>query len=248
MFPVLGMLIRQARQIIVQYRFRKEFNEFKGSSPSDRFLVKWEDRWPCLNDKTKVTGFDRHYVYHPAWAARIIKKINPKEHVDIGSSLYFVSVISAFVPVRFFDYRPAELYLEGLENGAADLTCLPFEDKTIGSLSCMHVVEHIGLGRYGDQLDPEGDIKAMRELQRVLKSGGYLLFVVPVGVPRIMFNAHRIYGYNQIIEAFDQLSLLEFSLIRELGREAPIAGATAEQVASERYGCGCFLFQRKEAL
>jgi SAM-dependent methyltransferase len=248
MFPVLGMLIRQARKIIAQYQFQKEFSEFKSRSLSDRFLVRWEDRRPCLNDKTKVTGFDRHYVYHPAWAARIIKKINPKEHVDIGSSLFFISVISAFVPVRFYDYRPAELHLDGLEFVASDLTCLQFEDKSIDSLSCMHVVEHIGLGRYGDHLDPEGDIKAMRELQRVLKLGGSLLFVVPVGVPRIMFNAHRIYGYNQIIETFDQLTLLEFSLIQELGREGPIAGATAEQVVAERYGCGCFWFQRKEAV
>jgi len=47
----------------------------------------------------------------------------------------------------------------------------------------MNVVEHVGLGRYGEPLDPEGDIKAMRELRRVLAPGGSLLFVVPVGRP-----------------------------------------------------------------
>jgi hypothetical protein len=59
----------------------------------------------------------------------------------------------------------------------------------------MHVIEHIGLGRYGEALDPDGDLKAIRELVRVLAAGGNLLVVVPVGRPRIQFNAHRIYDY-----------------------------------------------------
>jgi hypothetical protein len=66
----------------------------------------------------------------------------------------------------------------------------------------MHVVEHVGLGSYGDSLDPNGDLKAMSELKRVLSINGNLLFVVPVGKPRVMFNAHRIYSYEQIIECF----------------------------------------------
>jgi hypothetical protein len=192
MLPYYGLVIKLVRKAVAKSNFRKEFEKFKNSSTSGRLVVRWEDRYPCLNDNTKVTGFNRHYVYHPAWAARILKQLNPQEHVDIGSSLFFISVISAFVRIRFYDYRPAELYLDNLECGSADLTKLPFKDKTIDSLSCMHVVEHIGLGRYGDALDSEGDVKAMRELQRVLKPNGNLLFVVPVGVPRVMFNAHRI--------------------------------------------------------
>ncbi|NDC42314.1 MAG: DUF268 domain-containing protein, partial [Chitinophagia bacterium] len=56
---------------------------------------------------------------------------------------------------------------------------LPFESDSIPSLSCMHTIEHVGLGRYGDQLDPQGDLKAIAELKRVVQPGGDLLFVTP---------------------------------------------------------------------
>ena len=83
--------------------------------------------------------------------------------------------------------------------GSADLTQLHFESESIESLSCLHTVEHIGLGRYGDPIDYDGDLKAIRELKRVVVKGGSILFVVPVGKPKIIFNAHRIYSYEQII-------------------------------------------------
>ena len=93
----------------------------------------------------------------------------------------------------------------------------------------MHVAEHIGLGRYGDPLDPDGDLKAMGELKRVLAPGGLLLFVVPVGQPRVCFNAHRIYSYGQIVEAFAKLYLEEFALIPDDSIDGGlIINATAE--------------------
>jgi SAM-dependent methyltransferase len=225
-------------------RFERQFAEFAQLPGSDRFPLRWSDRLPRLGEDTPTTDFDYHYVYHPAWAARIIRKLDPRVHVDIGSSLFFVSVLSAFVRTEIYDYRPAEIRLDGLKTGSADLTALHFEDRSIDSLSCMHVVEHIGLGRYGDRLDPNGDLLAMSELQRVLSPGGNLLFVVPVGRPRLRFNGLRIYSLEQIIAGFPELDLAEFALIPERGPEAWIAGATAEQVAAEQYGCGCFWFQR----
>ena len=226
-------------------RFARQFAEFALLPGADRFPLRWADRLPVLGEETPTTGFDRHYVYHPAWAARIVRKLDPRVHVDVGSSLFFVSVLSAFVRTEFYDYRPAELQLDGLATGSADLTALTFEDRSIESLSCMHVVEHIGLGRYGDPLDPDGDRAAMRELQRVLAPGGSLLFVVPVGRPQLRFNAHRIYSHEQVVAGFAELELAEFALIPERGPEGWIAGATPEQVAAQDYACGCFWFQRR---
>src|SRR4029079_19803272 len=133
-----------------------------------------------------------------AWAARKIRAQAPGRHVDLSSYLYFATLLSAFIPVDFFDYRPAHLQRSGLTTGSADLTRLPFADNSIASLSCMHTVEHVGLGRYGDPIDPAGDLKAMLDLNRVLARGGNLLFVVPTGRPRVVFNAHRIYSFDQI--------------------------------------------------
>jgi len=210
-----------------------------------RFPVRDEDRYPCLDDATPTTTFDRHYVYHTAWAARVLARTCPPVHVDIGSYIYFATLVSAFVPVRFYDYRPAQVGLPGLETGFADLLALPFEDGSVASLSCMHVVEHVGLGRYGDTLDPDGDLKAMAELTRVLAPGGNLLFAVPVGQPRVMFNAHRIYAYEQVVNAFPKLVLEGFALIPEAGPDGLVFGASPERVAEERYACGCFLFKHQ---
>ncbi|WP_224982621.1 DUF268 domain-containing protein [Geomonas agri] len=213
-----------------------------------RFPVLWQDRYPCLHDNTGTTGFDRHYVYHLAWAARVLAQIRPEEHYDISSSLYFATMVSAFIKVSFFDYRPAELQLSGLTSNRADLLSLPFADASVRSLSCMHVVEHVGLGRYGDRLDPEGDLKAAAELKRVLAPGGDLLFVVPIGKPRIAFNAHRIYSYDQVVSYFGELNLQQFALIPDDAQGGGIVTDAARELAdAQNYGCGCFWFRKEGA-
>lgn len=231
--------------------FRHEFERFVDlSRAANRDLpLDWSDRLPCAGDQTAQTAFDRHYVYHTAWAARVLARLRPApiEHVDIASSLYFAAIASAFVPVRHYDYRPPDLRLPGLSCARADLTRLPFPDASLPSLSCMHVVEHVGLGRYGEELDPLGDLAAMAELSRVLAPAGHLLFVVPVGRPRVQFNAHRIYGFDQVRAAFPALDLVEFALVPDRtdpAGPALIDSATKEQSDRQRYGCGCFWFRK----
>ena len=199
---------------------------------------------PYLNDLTTNSPFDAHYTYHPAWAVRKVKEINPEFHVDISSTIRFGTMLSAFVPVKLFDYRPVDISLPNLETHHADVTNLHFESSSIVSLSCMHTVEHIGLGRYGDNVDYNGDIKAISELKRVLSVGGNLLFVVPVGKPRIVFNAHRIYSYNQIMNEFDDFDLIEFSLISDEG-DGLLLNPSEEIINDQNYGCGCFWFRKK---
>jgi hypothetical protein len=208
---------------------------------------KFRHVYPCLYDNTSTTSFDRHYVYHPAWAVRIIRRINPEVHVDISSSLHFCTILSSFVKVRFYDFRPPILLLPDLEVGKVDLTNLYFKTGTIYSISCMHTIEHIGLGRYGDPIDPEGDTKALRELARVTAPGGHLLIVVPVGLPEVMFNGQRIYSYEWMISMFYGFDLREFSLIPDDPGTGIIWNADSGLVSMQRYGCGCFWFQKTTA-
>lgn len=222
-----------------------DYRRFKILDKEHRFAMNSKDIYPCVKDKTISTGFDRHYVYHTAWAARKVREINPKFHTDISSSLYFSSIVSAFVPVKFYDYRPPNLELNSLLVKKADILSLPFGDNSVSSLSCMHTVEHIGLGRYGDAINPDGDIQACKELSRVLAVDGCLVFAVPIGKPKIEFNAHRIYSYEQVLSLFPDLKLIEFSIITDTVEQGDfIENADSQLVQSQNYACGCFLFRK----
>ena len=226
--------------------FGAEFDEFSNLlTAAGRPALNKADTYPCLDDRSSETGFDRHYIYHPAWAARIIAKSHPEKHVDISSTLHFATIVSAFVKVDFFDFRPAPLVLSNMSSAAADLTRLDFESDSIESLSCMHVIEHIGLGRYGDPLDVDGDRKAARELARVLAKNGRLIVAMPVGRPRIQFNAHRIYSHEQVLEMFAGLTLLEYALIPDGAAEnGMIQNPDSDLIMAQNYGCGCYVFAK----
>lgn len=224
--------------------YKKEYKIFKVTH-GERFQIEDRDKYPCLNDKNTTTSFDKHYIYHTAWAARKLKELNPIEHIDISSLTYFSTIISAFIPIKFYDYRPRIITLNDFSCEHVDITQLPFNNNSIKSLSSMHVVEHIGLGRYGDSLDVDGDLKAIEELKRVVSINGYLIFVVPIGKAKIMFNAHRIYSYDQIISYFKNFKLIEFTLIPDQSDEGLITNATKGQSDMQNYACGCFMFKKK---
>jgi len=224
--------------MITQQTYDAQLQQFI-SEQDGRFPV--IDTLPCLNDSVNNHDYCPVYLYHTGWAARVLMQSRPAEHVDIGSLLYFVGIASAIVPIRSYDFQPVYIPLPGVTTGHADLTKLPFKDGEINSLSCMHVMEHVGLGRYGDPLDVQGDLKAAEELKRVLAPGGQLLIVLPImGKPKIEFNAHRVYSYNMIMDMFKGLELKEFTLIH-LPEYIPNADPKrADKMAGE--GAGCFWF------
>lgn len=248
--------------------YQKEFIKFNENSLKNGCQTATKDCiFPCFNDKTSSLLFSTHYLYHPAWAARVLAKIKPAEHIDISSTITFSTIMSAFIPIKYYEYRPVDFNLSNLESHKVDLKKLPFANNSVSSLSCMHVVEHIGLGRYGDEIDSLGDEKAIEELKRVVKKGGNLLFVVPVGKEKIVFNAHRIYSYEKVLKYFSNWNLKEFSLVLDdksianircaFGLKAVVSkslnnfsfiencfieNASKEIADQQNYGCGCFWF------
>jgi Caenorhabditis protein of unknown function, DUF268 len=110
----------------------------------------------------------------------------------------------------------------------------------------MHVVEHIGLGRYGDSIDPEGDRVVASELARVLAPSGSLFFVVPRAEKAyIPYNAHRVYSFKEALGLLPGLDLLEFALIPDdAARWGMILNATEKDLIGQHYACGCLKLRK----
>jgi SAM-dependent methyltransferase len=81
------------------------------------------------------------------------------------------------------------------------------------SLSCLHTIEHLGLGRYGDPLDPEGHLKGLAQLKRLVKPGGRLYLSTPIGPERVEFNAHRIFAASTLAAWFNDGWTIERSAV-----------------------------------
>lgn len=185
-----------------------------------------------------------HYFHQDLWAARLIARSDAVELVDVGSRIDgFVAHVLPFKPVRYVDIRPINGTVEGLEFVPGSVLSLPFADDSVPLLSCLHVIEHIGLGRYGDPIDPDGHRSAARELSRVLAPGGRLLVGTPVGRQRLVFDAHRVFDPATVIDMFGGLTLTEFSLVDDHGTTVR-RNVAIEAARACEYGCGLFVFEK----
>jgi SAM-dependent methyltransferase len=220
--------------------FFRDWRNFQRLSPEDK--LRWQDSYPCLVDQVVATPFDPHYFYQGAWLARRLAETKPVLHLDIGSSALTMGVLSATSPTVFLDFRPLKVNLTQFTSIAGDAAQLPFKDASVHSLSCLHVIEHIGLGRYGDRLNPGGSRTAFMELARVLAKGGKLYLAVPVGRQRICFNAHRVFSPQTILTWETGLSLDRFALVRDDG--VYVDPAKVDDAEAFEYGCGLFEFLR----
>jgi SAM-dependent methyltransferase len=237
---VLHRAIQASATVPGMVRFIRDRRQYVGMSGAEQ--LRWRDTLPVVSDRLTTTPFDAHYLHQDTWAAQRVAETRPAEHVDVGSRVDFACFLTALTKVTFIDIRPLAAEITGLSSVAGSVLALPFTDQSVDSLSCLHVAEHIGLGRYGDPLDPAGSRKAIAELQRVLAPGGRLLFSVPVGLPRVCFNAHRIHDPREVRALFDELELLEFAGVDDTGSFR--RNRSLDELARESYACGMYHFVR----
>lgn len=180
------------------------------------------DLYPRLFDKTAVTPLDVWYFYQDTWLAEKVFHSRPPYHVDIGSTALLVGILSKFTRVCSVDVRPLPVSLPNLEVRQGSVLALPFEDGEVLSISSLCVFEHIGLGRYGDPIDPAGTDKAVAELCRVLVPGGDMYVSVPVEKSaRVYFNAHRVFCLDEFLAKFPELDVMEVVFVRSDGMHYP---------------------------
>lgn len=226
----------------------KELIRQKGSDTSFPFGKKF----PILNERFESSGIlSGHYFHQDLLVARKIFENNPGNHLDIGSRTDgFVAHIAVFRKIEVMDIRELDSKVKNIEFTKADLMKLP--DNMLNkydSISTLHVIEHFGLGRYGDPIDYYGHIKAIDNITKMLKTGGKLYFSTPIGPQRIEFNAHRVFSIQYLLNMFKESYTVDsFSFVNDIGDLFENVGLEEKKIASNfdcQYGCGIFEFTKK---
>lgn len=197
---------------------------------------------PYLFDKSSKNLKLEYFHLQDLWAFKIISKNKILELVDVGSNLSFITFVSTLGKIKCVDIRHHEINLDNVEFKIGDINKLPFDDQSVDSLSSLSVIEHIGLGRYGDRIDSLGMEKSVHEFERVLKKNSNLIVSFPIGRENVVeFNAHRVCNLEFIKKLFINFSLVDESFVfdnRYNSREDFIN-------ANHPNGVGCFHFIKK---
>lgn len=204
--------------------------------------------YPCLQDRYQSSGMAKgHYFHQDLLVAQRIYEKNPERHIDIGSRVDgFIAHVAAFRPIEVIDIRHLESNTENIEYRQLDLMeSLPNEfAECTDSLSCLHALEHFGLGRYGDPLDLAGYAKGFDNLLQILAPGGKLYLSVPIGPQRIEFNAHRVFSVSHLLQMFaEPLRVDRFSYVDDSGDLYKNCTLTEQGISTNfgcKYGCGIF--------
>ena len=120
--------------------------------------------------------------------------ISGKEVLIIGSANPFYEALAHHFGAltTTVDYRKITAEVDSLCTFTVDELAKSGREFDCGiSISS---IEHSGLGRYGDLIDPNGDLVAMQLYSRHIKKEGHLFLQVPIGLDCVVWNAHRIYG------------------------------------------------------
>ncbi len=202
---------------------------------------------PTLSDLHAASGVAKgHYFHQDLWAAREIFKRNPLRHVDVGSRVDgFVAHVLSFREIEVVDFRKLESKVQGLSFMQANMMDESAQLVNIAdSVSCLHALEHFGLGRYGDPIDTEGWRKGVKNVAAVAKPEAYLYLSVPVGRPAIEFNAQRIFDPADFVDEAvkNGLELVSFSMVDDAGDFYPNAAMSAAE--HQDFACGCFVFKK----
>jgi SAM-dependent methyltransferase len=243
---LVGVDATRAVDVVSQSpRFVRDAIAYQRANREASFPLRFDSILPVLSDAKESAGTaSGQYFHQDLWAARKIFARKPARHVDVGSRVDgFVAHLLVFMPVEVIDIRGLSSDVDGLSFVQADATNLAgFADGSVDSISSLHAVEHFGLGRYGDPIDPQGWRHAMTALARVLAPGGRLYFSVPIGRERLVFNAHRIFSPRTPLGAVPSLRLVSFSAVDDDGHL--VTDADPEQFKDAHNSCGLFEFTK----
>ena len=206
---------------------------------------------PCLHDRYEEGGTTKNeYFWQDLLVARWIFEAGPTRHVDVGSRVDgFVAHVASFREIEVVDVRPITTTVPGITFRQADLMhpeSLPFPEGSCDSLSCLHAIEHFGLGRYGDPIDAKGHERGIANLARLVAPGGTFYLSTAIGQERVEFNANRVFDPRMLV-SFAQacgLTLQRLSVVEPGGgvRDVDASADALTRLAQARYALGLFVF------
>ena len=196
-------------------RYITDLASFVKKSKSMNFLLS-----PILTDYSDNSGSATgHYFWQDLICAQWIKSENPRKHLDVGSRIDgFIAHLLCFREVSIIDVRDLGYKIPGLSAIVFDIQ-KKIEMKS-DSVSSLHSIEHFGLGRYKDNIDPNGHVKGLINISSLVEVNGCLYISFPIGNSRIEFNAQRIIDPLWPIEILQRFQLENFVAIPWKG--API--------------------------
>ena len=177
--------------------------------------------------------------------------MNPRRHLDVGSRIDgFVAHVASFRKIEILDIRPMTVSIPNVVFRQANLMEAPPDLRgCTDSLSSLHAIEHYGLGRYGDPLDPRGHERAIRSLWAILEPGGVLHLSFPIGPARVEFNAQRVFSLGLALGLLEPLfTVAQFSYVDDNGALVADARLTTDVVQTNAgcwLGCGIFELRKK---
>lgn len=203
--------------------------------------------YPIVSDFEAAAGeASGHYFHQDLLVASLIFQNDPRRHIDIGSRIDgFVAHVAAFREIEIFDIRawPSSRH-KNIVFHQADLT-KPLKHGVCDSVSCLHAIEHFGMGRYGDEIDVDGHLKGLLNIAALLEPGGTLYLSFPIGMrDEVHFNAHRVFhpksvlSFPPIAEAF---KLVRFDYVCDAG-DLHCNAELDDIVGSVSHGCGIYTF------
>ncbi len=217
-----------------------------------RFRTQYHGRLgiqPCLHDWYEEGGAtQREYFWQDLLVARMIFEAKPERHVDVGSRVDgFVSHVASFREIEVFDIRPITTHVPGIRFKQADLMSPVAErENYCDSLSCLHALEHFGLGRYGDPIDPSGYERGIANMGALLRPGGTFYLSTPIGQARVEFNAHRVFDPHNLVELVERrgLSLRSVTVISSSGDMRESSRNELKRLAESTYNLVIFIFTK----
>ena len=200
---------------------RAEARKYEMLNKRSQFSIEKRTAYLRTMDRIDEAGKVNIGFWEDQWTAKHVYEKRPVLHYDIGSSVarFIWGLLLFGQRVCQIDIRPLSIDIgtEFIKDDATELDGI--EDNSIESLSAISSLEHIGLGRYGDPIDPEGCFKCFRSIQNKVKVGGDIYITVPVGREHVEFNAHRVFNALTIVDEFNQCDLIEYSVAKEDGIE-----------------------------